>query len=195
MFPSGIQKLIDLFRDLPGIGPRQATRFVFHLLKKPQVDLDMLSEAIKTIKRQFHHCPRCFIVTDNSDELCPICRNHQREEEKMCIVEKDSDVKNIEEAKVYNGLYFILGSADTTGDMPRKGIINLLNRIKTDDKIQEIIIATNPTPVGDATALYVERNLKPLNVKIKRLARGLPSGGEIEYADEITLIHAFKNRE
>lgn len=194
MFPPGIKKLIEIFTSFPGIGPRQATRFVFYLLKRPQEELEALAEKLKNLKQQFHYCPECMIVTDNSDKLCVICRSSQRDKEKICIVEKDSDIENIENAHTYDGLYFILGNTDITKESSNSRINNLVKRIRDDSGIGEVIIATSPTTTGDAAALFIEKNLKSLGKKITRLGRGLPSGGEIEYADEITLGNAFKNR-
>lgn len=196
LYPQSIQKLIEIFKDFPGIGPRQATRFIFYLLKKSQFEIDELVNKIQNIKTQFHYCPRCFAITDNSNQFCLICNNSQRDKMKLCVVEKDSDIQNIENAHIYNGLYFIVDEIDVIREKYNNQRINELKKaIKNDKNINEIIIATNPTVPGDAAAAYIERDLKPLGKKISRLGRGLPSGGEIEYADEITLKNAFKNRE
>ncbi|MEK7627181.1 MAG: recombination mediator RecR [Patescibacteria group bacterium] len=194
MIPDSIQKLIGIFSQFPGIGPRQAARFVFYLFNKSQTELNELADKIKEISKQFHTCPLCSIITDNSVALCHICRDQQRNKEKLCIVEKDSDIQNIENAHTYNGLYFVIGKIDIANDQPNAKIKKLMEIIKNNKNLEEIIIALNSTTKGDATTMYIEKELKNSSKKISHLGRGLPFGGEIEYADEITLTNAFKNR-
>lgn len=195
MFPLSIQKLIEIFSQFPGIGPRQATRFVFYLFNKSRTELDELAEKIKEIPNQFHECPLCLMITDNSVKLCSICRDSQKNKEKLCIVEKDSDVQNIENTRIYDGLYFIIGKINVRDETANGRFEKLRERIERDDSLQEIIFALNSTTKGDAATMYLEKKLKNSNKKMSRLGRGLPFGGEIEYADEITLTNAFKNRE
>ncbi|OWK26857.1 MAG: recombination protein RecR [Parcubacteria group bacterium GW2011_GWA2_38_13b] len=194
MFPPNINNLIELFGKFPGIGPRQAARFVFYLFSKSQAELDELAEKIKEISKQFHTCPVCLTITDNTVLLCHICRDQQRNKEKLCIVEKDYDIQNIENAHIYDGLYFVVGKINITNDQPNALIEKLMETIKNNKNLMEIIIALNPTTKGDAATMYIEKKLKNSGKKISRLGRGLPFGGEIEYADEITLANSFKNR-
>lgn len=195
MLPSSIQKLIEIFSQFPGIGPRQAARFVFYLFNKSQTELDELADKIKEIPKQFHACPLCLTITDNSAALCHICRDQQRNKEKLCVVEKDSDIQNIENARTYDGLYFVIGKINITDDQPNAKIGKLTEIIKNNKNLKEIILALNTTTKGDAATMYIEKNIRNLSTKISHLGRGLPFGGEIEYADEITLTNAFKNRE
>lgn len=194
MLSPSIQKLIEIFSQFPGIGPRQAARFVFYLFNKSQAELDELADKIKEIPKQFHACPSCLMITDNSAALCRICRDRQRNKEKLCVVEKDYDIQNIENAHIYDGLYFVAGKIDITGNQSNAVIDKLTTIIKNNQDLKEIIIALNPTTKGDAAAMYIGEELKNSGKKISRLGRGLPFGGEIEYADEITLANAFKNR-
>ena len=194
MFSPDINNLIELFSKFPGIGPRQAARFVFYLFNKSQAELDELADKIKEIPKQFHACPLCLTITEKSAALCPICRDQQRNKEKLCVVEKDYDIQNIENAHIYDGLYFVIGKIDITDDQPNALIKKLMETIKNNKNLMEIIIALNPTTKGDAATMYIEKELKNSGKKISRLGRGLPFGGEIEYADEITLANAFKNR-
>jgi len=196
-YPPTIQKLIDLFSKFPTIGPRTAARFVFYLLKRNKKEIDDLVLAISDLKKNIKFCPSCLSPFENDTELCRICSNPTRNKSLFCIVEKESDLSAIEKTKRYNGLYFILGG--TVSRLKKEDIKNLKirqleKRIKNHSEIEEIIIATNSTTEGEITALYLERLLKPLNKKITRLARGLPIGGELEYADEETLKSALEGR-
>jgi len=197
MYPPSIQKLIDLFSKFPTVGPRTAARFVFYLLKKPKEEIEELLSSISNLKRAVKICSFCFNPFEKEGELCPICSDPRRDKTLLCLVEKESDLIALEKTKKYNGLYFILGgpvSAIKKEEIKKLRIKELKNRVKSYPKIKEIIIATNPTTEGQATALYLERLLKPYNKKISRLARGLPVGGELEYADEETLGAAFEGR-
>lgn len=165
------------------------------MFSKSQTELDELADKIKEIPKQFHACSSCLTITDNSVVLCHICRDSQRNKEKLCIIEKDSDIQNIENAHIYDGLYFVIGKINIKDDAVNDRIEKLTERIGRDDNLREIILALNPTTKGDAATMYIEKKMKNLNKKMSRLGRGLPFGGEIEYADEITLSNAFKNRE
>lgn len=202
MYPPSIQKLIDLFSEFPTVGPRTAARFVFYLLKAKKEDVEELVKSIDDLKKSIKLCSFCFNPFDVSknlvkEELCDICRNQTRDRTLLCVVEKESDLISIEKIKKYKGLYFILGGAAPLflkGGVKKLRIEELHQRIKSHPEIKEIIIATNPTTEGGAAALYLERFLKPFNKKITRLGRGLPVGGELEYADEETLSSALEGR-
>jgi len=200
MYPKTIQKLIDLFSKFPTVGPRTAARFVFYLIKLPQTELEELSSYLKKLKESIKMCSWCFNSFDLSagseqENLCPICKDSLRNKEMICIVEKETDLTAIEKTKKYKGLYFVLG-----------GIINLKKKDKKDIRIEqlkeriknngfkEIIIAINPTTEGEITRLLLERELRPFNIKITHLGRGLPMGGELEYADPDTLSSSFDSR-
>lgn len=196
MYPKSIQKLIDLFSKFPTVGPRTAGRFVFYLLKLPKEEIENLISSITNLKEKVKLCKLCFYPFENEGELCEICRNPNRDKSLLCVVEKEPDLLTIEKIKKYIGLYFILGgtvSALKKADIKNLKTKQLLERAKNPE-IKEIIIATNSTTEGEATALYLERLLKPLNKKITRLGRGLPVGAELEYADEETISSALESR-
>lgn len=209
MYPRSIQKLIEIFSSLPGVGPRTAARFVFYLLKSPQSKVQELVQAVQNLQKEIRLCKFCFNpyeVTEDQDEtgLCLICRNPSRERLLLCVVEKESDLQALEKTKKYNGLYFILGG--TVGSLRKEDMQSvraqeLKARIESpgqfglaDAIFKEIILATNPTTEGEATALYIERVLKPLGIKTTRLGRGLAIGAELEYADDETLRNALEGR-
>ena len=197
MYPHSIQKLIDLFSKLPTVGPRTASRFVFYLVGKSKEDVDKLVAAILDLKKNVKLCKLCFNPFEGEGELCEICSNPARDKSLLCIIEKETDLLVIEKTKKYKGLYFILGGQVSTfkkADIEKLRTKELEERVKNHPEIKEIIIAVNPTTEGEATALYLERLLKPLNIKITRLGRGLPVGGELEYADEETLGSALEGR-
>ncbi len=202
MYPPSIQKLIERFSKFPTVGPRTAARFVFYLLKAKKEEVEELIKSINDLKKSIKLCSFCFNpfdVSKNSiaEELCEICRDPVRDRTLLCVVEKESDLISIEKTKKYKGFYFILGgviSALKKEEIKKLRIGELQQRIKSRPEIKEIIIATNPTTEGEATALYLERFLKPFNKKITRLGRGLPVGGELEYADEETLASALEGR-
>jgi len=192
MFPKSFQKLIDHFASLPSIGPRLAERLVLYLWKYDQARLDDFSETLQNLKKNIHYCKQCFNISENG--LCAICADAKRDQKTICVVEEPLDIIAIEKTRRMRGLYHVLGG---TINMPEKQnelkIKELLARLKNKD-ISEVIIATNPTTEGEATALYIARLIKPLNIKTTRLARGLPTGGDIEYADEATLSGAIEGR-
>ncbi|MCX6766125.1 MAG: recombination mediator RecR [Candidatus Moranbacteria bacterium] len=193
MFPKPFRKLIENFASLPSVGPKMAERLVLFLFKQDKEKIKDFAENLEGIQN-LKSCRQCFNISEG--DLCEICKDAHRERGAICIVEEPLDIISIEKTKAYRGLYHVLGG---TIDSPLSGaqqdlkIPQLLKRIK-DEKIKEVIIATNPTTEGDITTLYVKRKLQPLKIKITRLARGLSTGGDIEYADEITLSEALTNR-
>lgn len=212
MYPPSIQKLIDIFSKFPTVGQRTAGRFVFYLIKLPDEEIDQIIKSIKELKTGIKLCEFCFNPFETTQveaanvgkNLCQICRNDSRNKKILCIVEKETDLVSIENIKEYKGLYFILGGTVSTlkkENLDKLRVQELLERIRnpfihgiTTPGFDEIIIATNSTSEGEATALFLDRTLKPLNKKITRLGRGLPVGGELEYADEETLKGAFEGR-
>jgi recombination protein RecR len=193
MFPKSFQKLIDHFSSLPSVGPKMAERLVLYLFKQDQEKLDDFSETLKDLKKNISSCAQCFNISENG--LCAICQDKKRDASIICVVEDPLDVISIEKTRQMRGLYHVLGGtinapADKNNQLKIK---ELLTRLKK-EKIAEVIIATNPTTEGEATALYLARFIKPLNVKTTRLARGLSTGGDIEYADEVTLRGAIEGR-
>lgn len=200
MYPKSIQKLVDVFSRFPGIGPRTASRFAFYLLKSSDEGIDELLEALRLVRKEIHQCDFCFNFFEVSEDvqgtgLCPICRDQSRDQSLLCVVEKESDLETLEKTKQYRGRYFILGGVDDI--LKKEGLQNikaqeLKDRITGD--VAEIILALNPTTEGEAAVLYLERTLKPLGKKITHLGRGLPVGGELEYADDETLRSALEGR-
>lgn len=192
MFPKSFKKLIDQFSSLPSVGPKMAERLVLYLFKQDNNKLKEFAESLEALKN-LNECKRCFNIAE--ENLCEICKNSQREQKTICVVEEPLDIISIEKTGTYKGLYHVLGGVIFLGKESTPLKINeLLTRIKGEG-IQEIILATNPTTEGDATALYIKSKLKDFsNLKITRLARGLSTGGDIEYADEITLGSAITNR-
>jgi len=197
MYPPSIQKLIDLFSKFPTIGPRTAARFVFYLMKISKEEVEELVNSISNLKKTVKICSFCFNPFEGEGELCKICSDSSRDKSLLCIVEKETDLITLEKTKKYKGLYFVLGGTVSTfkkKDIEKLKTKELGERIEAHPEIKEVIIATNPTTEGEATALYLERLLKPLNKKITRLGRGLPVGAELEYADEETLGSALEGR-
>ncbi len=193
MFPKSFQKLIDHFSSLPSIGPKLAERLVLYLWKYDQANLDDFAETLHALKRNINYCQQCFNISENG--LCAICADEKRDPKTICVVEEPLDIIAIEKTRQMRGLYHVLGGtinalADKNNQLKIK---ELLNRLKKNE-ISEVIIATNPTTEGEATALYLARLIKPLGIKTTRLARGLPTGGDIEYADEATLRGAIEGR-
>ena len=206
------QKLIESFTKLPGIGPRQATRLVLAMLEWPAADLEEFSVMITGIKSGPTFCKECFNFADSPSttsgnlevvlgkEKCAICASIKRDQTRIAVVEKVTDLESMEKTGVFNGVYHVLGGAinPADGSLPEKlKIAELVGRVKKLKKLTpdiEVILATNPNTHGETTALYLEEELRPLKVKITRLARGLASGSSVEYADEITLANALKHR-
>lgn len=199
MYARQIQKLIQLFSQFPTVGSRTAARFVFHLLNAPKNEVRELVEAIAELRNQIALCKFCFQPFDASQktqETCTICQDATRDQGILCVVEKESDLEALESIKEYRGLYFILGGAVDPLQKEQRETLRtkeLKERIQH-SPIKEVIIATNPTTEGEATALYLERTLKDLKVKFTRLGRGLPIGGELEYADPETLKQSLESR-
>lgn len=190
-----IQKLVEQFRKLPGVGAKTAARYAFAVLNMNDADADGFAEAISAIKREVHQCPTCFGLTANEGE-CEICTSALRDSSVVCVVENPKDVIVMEKVRGYKGTYHVLGGAlspldNVTADDLR--FKELIERVEAGN-ISEIIIATNPTPGGDTTAAYIARILEKYDVKISRLAYGIPVGGDIEYADEVTLYKAMEGR-
>jgi len=207
MYSKTIQKLIDLFSKFPTVGPRTAARFVFYLMTKNEKELNELISTISNLKKNVKICSLCFNPFEPSfvkttegkgnEKLCDICANPTRDKSLLCIVEKETDLISIEKTKKYKGLYFIFGGTISKlkkEEVKKLRTTDLEARIKKHPEIKEIIIATNPTTEGEATALYLERLLKTFGKKITRLGRGLPIGAELEYADEETLGSALEGR-
>ena len=194
MYEGIIQELIDELGRLPGIGPKSAQRIAFHVIQSESVDVNRLVEVLRLVKERVRFCSQCFNIAE--EELCKICRDVRRDDSLICVVEESKDIVAIERSREFRGKYHVLGGAispiDGIGPEQLK-IRELLTRL-ADDRIKEIIIATDPNLEGEATATYLARTMKPLGIKISRLASGLPVGGDLEYADEVTLGRAFEGR-
>jgi recombination protein RecR len=194
VFEGPIQDLIDELARLPGIGPKSAQRLAFYMVKAPAQDARRLAEAIVAAKDKVRFCRECFGVSEG--DLCRICRDPGRDAEVICVVEESKDQAAVEKAGVIKGRYHILGGAisplDGIGPDDLR-VQELLDRVAR-DHVQEVILATNPNLEGNATAMYVAALLKPLGIKVTRLASGLPVGGDLEYADEVTLGQALEGR-
>lgn len=196
MLPESIQNLIDQFSKLPGIGPKTAARLVFYLLTKPRGDVEALGSAVSNLFSNLKYCKTCFNISEH--EECKICANTKRDKAVIAVVEEPLDVIALEKAYAFPGVYHVLGGAISPidGIGPEDLRINqLISRIQNGE-VAEIILATNPSLEGEATSVYIkERILKlGLEVKITRIARGLPIGGDLEYADEITLKRSLEGR-
>jgi len=191
MYPKAFQKLIKNLASLPSVGPKMAERLVLFLFKQDMEKIRDFAENLLEIKNM-RICHRCFNIAEG--ELCEYCKDSKRDQHSICVVEEPLDIISLERTKVFNGLYHVLGGVLQVGDTGADlKIPELLSRIEK-EKITEVILATNPTTEDDTTALYLKRKLQPLNVKITRLGRGLSTGADLEYADEITLSEALKNR-
>jgi recombination protein RecR len=193
IFP--IQRLIEEFRRLPGVGAKTATRYAFAVLNFSEEECDRFADAVNSVKRDVHKCPICNGYSTSADG-CDICKSEGRDRSLVCVVEMPKDVMVMEKVRGYRGLYHVLGGAlsplnnVTPSDLE---ISSLVKRVEG-GRVSEVIIATNPTPAGDTTAQYIAKILEPYGVKISRLAYGIPVGGDIEYADEITLYRAMEGR-
>ena len=189
-----IEKLITALTKLPGIGRKTAQRLAFFILTMPEEDAKGIAKAINEVKEKAHFCKVCFNITDT--EICNICNNTSRDRNKICVVEEPSNILVIERARSFQGLYHVLLGAlsPIDGMTPDKLTIDeLIERVRN-DSIEEIIIATNPNTKGEMTAQYIREMLKPFQVKVTRIAYGLPIGGDIEFADEATLSKALEGR-
>lgn len=194
-FPTALQELADQFARLPGIGGKTAQRLAFHVLELPLEDAECFAQAILAAKKEVHTCPVCQNLTDR--ELCPICDDDTRDHSQICVVAEPRDVIAMERSREFQGVYHVL-----------HGVISPLNRVTQDDikirelllrvgssEIREVIMATNPDTEGEATAMYISRLLRPMEVKVTRLAYGVPVGSQLEYADEVTLSRALEGRQ
>jgi recombination protein RecR len=189
-----IARLIEELNKLPGIGPKSAQRLAYHLLRSPDEEANALAEAILTLKEKIKLCSVCF---DNTDcDPCRICQDKERDHSKICVVEKPSDILPLEQTGKYNGVYHVLHGtiSPTEGIGPEElKIKELLPRLK-DGSVTEVIVATNPNVESETMAMYLQRIITPLGIRVTRLARGLPFGAELEYADDLTLGQALENR-
>ena len=194
-FPAALQELADQFARLPGIGGKTAQRLAFHVLSLPLEDAESFANAILEAKKQVHTCPLCQNLTDR--EVCPICDDDMRDKGLICVVAEPKDVIAMERSREFNGVYHVL-----------HGVISPLNHVTQDDikirelllrvssgQVREVIMATNPDTEGEATAMYISRLLRPMEIKVTRLAYGVPVGSQLEYADEVTLSRALEGRQ
>jgi recombination protein RecR len=189
-----VARLIEEFNKLPGIGPKSAQRLAYHLLRSPDEEAKALAEAILTLKEKIKLCSVCFNTTDC--DPCLICQNKERDHSKICVVEKPSDILSLERTGKYNGVYHVLhgtiSPAQGVGPEDLK-VKEFLSRLQ-DGSVTEVIVATNPNVESETMAMYLQRIIMPLGIRITRLARGLPFGAELEYADDLTLGQALENR-
>lgn len=197
LLPDPIQRLIDALSRLPGIGPKTASRLTFHLLRADSGLSAELSGALANLRSGTATCKSCFNITTAGQDHCPICASHDRDRTTLCVVEEPLDVLALERTGGYKGLYHVLGGAlspiEGVGPDDLK-ISELLDRVRGGG-VQEVIVATNPSMEGDATAMYLQQQLAPLGPRLSRLARGLPMGGDLEYADQSTLLRALAGRQ
>lgn len=194
MFEGPVQRVIDELSRLPGIGGKSAQRLAFHLLTVEEADARRLASAIADMRDQVGQCQRCFNVA--SGELCAICRDARRDDTVVCVVERPQDIVVVERTQEFRGRYHVLGGSlsPINGIGPGQLRFEELKRRLQPEGITELIVATNPTVEGDATAMYIAREFKPLGLRVTRLASGLPVGGDLDYADELTLGRALIGR-
>jgi recombination protein RecR len=192
--PKSVSRLINELSKLPGIGPKTASRLAFYLIKNPNLDVRELGEAFLNLKKDLAYCSSCGNITDSNP--CHICIDESRSSQTLCIVEEPLDVVAFEKLRSFNGKYHVLGGRLSPLDgmgADQLNLHNLVSRIKT-DTIKEVIIATNHNIEGEATAMYIKRLISPTEAVVTRIASGLPMGGDLEYADEITLARALEGR-
>ena len=194
MYEGIIQDLIDELGRLPGVGPKSAQRIAFHIIQSDRVDVTRLAEVLKTVKERVKFCTICGNISE--EQQCKICRDPRRDDLAICVVEESKDVLAIEKTREFKGKYHVLGGAISPidGIGPENLRIKELMTRLAQTQIFEVIIATDPNLEGEATATYLTRLIKPLGIKVSRLASGLPVGGDLEYADEVTLGRAFEGR-
>lgn len=193
-YPEPISKLIDSFMKLPGIGPKTAQRLAFHTLDMKEDDVVQFAKALVDVKRELTYCSVCGHITEN--DTCYICEDKQRDRSVICVVEDDKDVIAMEKMREYKGLYHVLHGSISPMDGIGPEDINipsLIERLKNDE-VSELILAMNPNLEGESTAMYISRLVKPIGIKVTRLAQGLSVGGDLEYADEVTLSKAIAGR-
>ena len=194
MYQGAVQDLIDELGRLPGSGPKSAQRIAFHMLEADREDMLRLADAIRTVKDRVRLCSVCFNVSE--DEVCSLCRDERRDRSQICVVEESQDVMAMERTRAFQGRYHVLGGAinPIAGIGPEQlHVRELLTRLQ-DEAVQEVILATDPNLEGEATATYLGRLLGATGIRVTRLASGLPVGGDLEYADEVTLGRAFEGR-
>jgi recombination protein RecR len=192
--PRSVERLIEELSRLPGIGPKTASRLTFYLLRSPREQAEALAQAVAELHEKIVTCSVCFNIAEASP--CPICGDAQRDRNLICVVEEPLDVVAIERTGHYDGLYHVLHGAisPVEGVGPEDLKIAELMRRLDEDPVQEVILATNPSLEGESTAMYISRQLVPRQVRVTRLAHGLPMGGDLEYADEVTLTRALEGR-
>jgi recombination protein RecR len=195
-FPSKlIENAVGEVSKLPGIGKKTALRLVLHLLKRDEINTHSLAEALIAVRTQTQYCKKCHNIADN--ELCSVCTNIRRDQSVICVVQDSRDVLAIENTNQYNGLYHVLGGIisplEGIGPADLK-IQTLMARLESQTEVKEIILALSPTMEGDTTAFYLQKKLKPFALKISTIARGVPVGGDLEYADEVTLGRSILSR-
>lgn len=194
VYPESIDRLVGELTKLPGIGEKTAQRLAFHLIDAPKDDITALADALVAVKDKVHLCPVCFSITDK--DTCDICSDPNRDRSVICVVEHTRDVYAIERTREYNGLYHVLHGVisplEGVGpqDIRARELIKRLN----DQAVKEVIMATNPTPEGEAPAVYLSNLITPAGIQVTRLAKGIPIGADVEYTDEVTLIKAFEGR-
>lgn len=192
--PEPVERLIEAFAQLPGVGPKTASRLTFYLLRRPAEQSESLADALRDLKQRITFCGTCFNITEESP--CPICQDEGRDRSILCVVEEPLDVIAIERTGEYRGLYHVLHGAisPVEGIGPDElRIHELVARVRA-EPVQELLLATNPNMEGEATAMYIARLFTASNVRVTRLARGLPVGGDLEYADAVTLGRALEGR-
>lgn len=194
-YPRALNKLINELSKLPGIGGKTAQRLAFHILSLSDREAEALAEAIVSAKKNLRYCSECGNLTDQ--DKCLICSDATRDRSVICVVETPQDVVAMERIREYRGLYHVLHGAISPAEGIGPNDINLkslITRLQASDEVKEVIIATNPNIEGEATAMYISRLLKPAGIKVTRIAHGIPVGGDLEYADEVTLLKAMEGR-
>lgn len=194
-FPEPISNLVAAFSRLPGVGPKTALRYVYYLLKQPKADVHLMARSLLELGEKIQVCPRCYTFTEHS--LCVHCSDQKRDRRMICVVEEPRDISTIESTSAFHGFYHVLGGTlnPIEGITPNAiRIRELISRIKEEKTVEEVILALSPTTQGEITILYLTKLLIPLNLNVSRLARGLPLGATIEFADEVTLGDALKGR-
>ena len=192
--PEPLTRLVEQLQKLPGIGAKSAQRLAFHILKTPREDTERLCDAVRDVKERVTYCSRCNNITDT--DPCPFCTSASRDQRVICVVEEPQNVSVIEKTREFRGTYHVLMGALSPlqgvgpDDLKIKGLLERL----ASGSVDEVILATNPTVDGEATALYLARLLKPLGVRVTRIAMGIPVGSDLEYADEVTMTRAMENR-
>jgi recombination protein RecR len=194
LFSPSITRLVEVFRRLPGIGPKTALRLTFFVLTMKNEEVQEMARALVEAKKRVRYCNRCRNLTE--DELCPVCRDERRDKALLCVVQEPRDMMVIEKTGQFKGRYFILHGAlsPVEGIGPDELMIPQLLRLIKDKRIEEVVIATNPNVEGDATAYYIAGAAKPLGIRVTRIGFGLPVGGDLEYADELTMTRALESR-